>query len=805
MRALTEDIRYAVRRLRHEPKFVAFAVMIIGLGVAATTTVFSVLSPLMLRPLPFEEPGRLVWIAGGSEGGMSAVTSRTSNLRDYRELTRSFESLTGYFAFFGYESYILLGDGAPQRLTGVGVATNFLEVLGVQPMLGRNFVEEEGISDGRNAVILTHHFWRQRYGAAPDVVGRTITLNGEPTSVVGVLPASFDFASVFSPGAEVDFLRPFPISNQTDQWGNTLAIIGRLTPGATIEGAQAELDQINARLQEADPDRWGLDAVVTSLRDDVLGELRKPLWLLAAAAGLVLVIVCANLSNLLLARGERRTSEMALRSAFGASRHRILRQLVLESLLLSLTGGLIGVLISIWIVGWVGHTEAITIPLLESVSVDGMAVLFAMAVTVFTGLVIGILPALQLVQGGESTTLRLATSRSATQSKGSRKIREALVVGEVALACVLLVSGGLLLHSLENLLDIDLGFRPEGAVLWELNPSRDFENAESRTAFYRNLVTRIGALPGVSSVGLTDTPPLGRNRSWSVRPEGTVDEDGETPTAFPRIVDSSYLQAIGIPLLSGRGFNRADDSESRNVVVLNETAAERLFGDRDAIGRTIITDGDPWHVVGVVGDVRHQSIEEESGLEMYFPISQHSDFSSLSMVVRSHLPAEPLAQSVNAALHELDPAMPVGDYQPLQAVVDSALSARRFILSVLGAFAGTALLLSALGIYAVLSYSVTQRVREIGIRMALGESATKVQRNVVGRTLMLAGAGVLIGAIVSLFVSRVIQSLLYGLEPADPITFAISAITLLTVAALAGYLPARRASKTDPMQALSST
>ena len=804
MRALPEPVRLALRRMRREPGFVAFASVIIALGVAATTAVFSVMSPLMLRPLPFREPERLVWIANTGTSGLSGVTSRTSNLRDYRAQARSFEAITGYFAFFEYNSFTLLGDGRPERLVGAGVAQDFLPVLGVRPMLGRNFVAEESVWNGRPAAILTHAFWTRRFAADPTIVGRAITLNGVPTTVVGVLPPTFDFASTFAPASRVDFLNPFPIADETDRWGNTLAMIGRLKPGVTVQAAQAELDVVNARLQQADQARWGLGAVVSGLQDQIAGSFRPALLLLAGGAGLVLLVACANLSNLLLARGQQRGQEMAVRSALGASRTRLLGQLLSESVLLAAGGGAVGVALAVAITRWVASTSAVRIPLLGSVSVDGRAAALALVVTLLTGLVVGMVPALQASRGGESATLREA-SRGSSHGRRRAAMREGLVVAEVAVACVLLVGGGLLLRSFVRVLDVDLGFRPDGAVAWQLDAGRDFPSDTARVAFYADVAARVAAVPGVQAVGLTDTPPLGRNRSWGIRAEGVVYEKGQGETAFPRLVDSRYLQAMGIPLVAGRYFTPDDRAGAPRAIIINQEAAAKLFRGKDAVGRNVLLGGDPWRVVGVVADVRHQSIEEGSGFEMYLPFAQNTDFGTLTMVVRSPLPVRALARPVAAAIRAADASMPADDYQPLGAVVDRALSPRRFVLLVLGAFAGTALLLAALGIYAVLSYTVSQRVREIGIRMALGEPAASVRGRVVGRTLLLAGVGVAVGAAVSLVGARLIRSLLYGVGSADVPTFLGTAAVLLLVAGLAGYLPARRASGTDPVEALRST
>jgi putative ABC transport system permease protein len=799
MNGLAQDSRYALRAIKRQPTFFAFAALIIGLGVGANTSVFSVISPLLLRPLPFEEPERLAWVAQASEGGMSAETSRTSNLRDYREMNQSFEALTGYFAFFEYQSFNLVGLGQPERLVGVGVAQNFLDVLGVPPLLGRNFDNEESVWNGRPAAILTHGFWMRRFGGDPSIVGESITINDQPTAVVGVLPPTFDFASTFAPASRVDFLRPFPISDETDQWGNTLSIIGRLKPGATLESAQADLDLITARLHEADPARWGLGAVVTSLHNQIAGDFRGAMLLLAAAAGVVMLVACANLSNLLLARGQSRRKEMAIRSTLGADRWRLVGQLTVESLILALLGGLFGGLFAYGVTRVVANTTAVSIPMLSTISIDGAALLFTLVITIFAGLLIGIVPAFQYSKAREAEVIN-DSSRGSTEGRRSAAFREGLVVGEVALACVLLVSGGLLLRSFLSVLDVDLGFEPEGVVAWEVETTRDFPDFIERTAFYDQLLSRVEALPGVDAAGLTDTPPLGRNRSWSVQALGVEYPEEATPTAFPRVVDRRYLSVMGIPLLAGRSFTADDDDESPSVIILNRNAAEMLFPGQDPVGQTVVV-GREREVIGIVDNVRHQSLEQSSGLEMYLPMTQIG-YGALVMAVRSPLPLATLAPSIRAALQEADPMMPTGDFWEMQDVVDRSVSPRRFILILVAAFASTALMLAALGIYAVLSFSVSQRVPEIGIRMALGESAANVLGRVVGRTIMLAGTGIAIGAVASFAVSRLMQSLLYGIGSTDAPTFIGMAVILLSVSAVAGFLPARRAAATDPIEAL---
>ncbi len=799
--AIVQDTRYALRGLRMEFRLYLFSMLIIGLGIGATTAVYSVMSPLMLRPLPFDEPGRLAWVANDGEGGLSAVTSRTSNLMDFRALNQSFEGLTGYMAFFEQGSYTLVGHGEPEKLVGVGVAQNFLDVLRVTPLVGRNFVDEEGVWGGRPAVILSHGFWQRRFASRRNIVGTAITLDSTSYEVVGVLPPSFDFAEIFQPSSRVDFLRPFPISEETDRRGNTLSMIGRLKPEATVASAQADLDRIIAGLQQDDPDRWGLGANVVGLQRQVSGPYRSAMWLLAAAAGAVMLIVCVNLSNLLLSKGPKRAKEMAVRSALGAPRHRLLRQLLIESLLLSLGGGVIGLGLAILITRAVAAADAISIPLLRTVSVDGSALVFSVAAALVTGLVIGIVPALQASTGNVAAAFGGST-RGASASRASNRLREALVVAEIALACVLLVLGGLLLKSFQQLLDVELGFQPRELVTWKINSARDFETLTELTAHSDQLIQNVLALPGVEAAGLTDDIPFGTNRSWTIRQPGMEGEEREMVGVFPHIIDSRYLQTMHIPLVAGRHFTVEDDESRDRVVIFNESAAGVLYPGEDPLGRQVEMFSGLATIVGVVADVRHLSLESEAGAEMYLPYSQAWNFSSLELVVRSSLPVDVLAPSVGAAIQRADPTIPITHYQSLTQVVDQSTSPRRFTLFLLSAFAATALLLAALGIYGVLSYSVTERTREIGIRMALGESAGSVLWRVISKTLVLASLGVVLGAVASFAVSRSVGSLLYGVEPTDPATFTLMAVVLLLVACLAGYFPALRASRTETVIAL---
>jgi predicted permease len=522
--------------------------------------------------------------------------------------------------------------------------------------------------------------------------------------------------------------------------------------------------------------------------------------LLAAAAGAVMLIACANLSNLLLARGPSRQKEMAVRSALGASRHRLTRQLLFESLILSLAGGAVGVAVAFGATSLVAGTSAVRIPMLHSVSVDGSTLLFSFGVALAAGLIIGIVPALQMASGREAAAMS-DSSRGSSEGRRSAALREGLVVAEVALSCVLLVGGGLLLRSFSRVMDVELGYDPAGAMSWRVDTATPFEDLAAASVYYDRLVDNVLAVPGVEAVGLSDCLPLGRNRTWGIRAQGVVYDEGQNPSVFPRIIDHRYLQTMEIPLRAGRYFTPDDTDQTRGVLIINETAAREIFPDREALGGIILMAGQEWDVVGIVGDVRHQALEQGSGGEMYIPMTQ-SGYPTLEMVVRSPLPPETLVPGVRRALESTDPTLPTGDFHTLEAVVDQAVSPRRFTLILLGSFAGTALLLAALGIYSVLSYTVSRRVPEIGIRMALGESGSQVLGRVVARTMTLAGIGIVIGGVGSYAASRLIGSLLYGIEPTDSLTFGSMVAILLAVAALAGFLPARRASRTDPMAAL---
>jgi putative ABC transport system permease protein len=816
LETLWQDIRYGARMLRKNPAFAAMAVLTLALGIGATTAVFSIVNALLIRPLPFREPDRLVWIANDLGGGssMSAMTTRAGTFVDWKRQNSSFERLGAYFAFFEYGSQTLVGKGDPVRLQGVGVSRDFLETLGVRPQLGRNFSVEECQWNGAKAVILSDALWKRRFGGDPAIVGQTISLRDdliaaaggrpqtEPYVVVGVLPSTFDFASIFTPAAKVDFLLPFPICPETDNWGNTLAVIGRLKPGVTLARARSEFKVLDDQIKKAHPER-GTDftAVMAPLKEHISGSYQRPFRILAAAVASVLLIACANLSNLLLARATTRRKEIAVRLALGAGRARLICQMLTESTLLAGLGGLLGLPLAWFTTRMVARTRVFDVPLLSSVGVDGQALGFTLVLAFACGILFGIVPALRLSRSELHDDLK-DSGRGSTHGTGHSKVRDSLVVLEVAATCVLLVVAGLLVRSLVSLLEVDPGFRPEQAATWRIQPSRSFANREEQTAWFCALVDTVATLPGVESAGLTDALPLGRNRSWNVRAKGVIYRPGESPEALPRIVDENYLQTMKIPLRSGRLLERDDLTREKRVAVISEALAQRLWPNDTAVGKILMVDGE-FEVVGVVGNVRHAGLDRATEPEMYLLGGQNqSGWSTEDLVVRTRASLGTLVPAVRTALRQFDPGMPTGEFRTLGEIIDRSVSPNRLITALMGSFSLLAMLLAAVGIYGVIACSVSQRTSELGIRLALGATAMDIHRLVIGEGMRPVLYGLGLGVITALTLTQVLRALLFGIHAADPLSFATAAMIITLAGLLACWLPARRAAKVDPMVAL---
>jgi putative ABC transport system permease protein len=796
---MLSNLKFAVRQLAKSPGFAAVALLTLALGIGACTAMFSIANAVLLRPLPFREPNRLVWIENEGTGGMSARTTRADTFNAWREQNKSFEALAGYFAFFDFgRRQTLTGSGEPERLRAVGVSDNFLEVLGVSLALGRNFTADECRFNGPPVAMLSHAFWRRRFDRDPGIVGRALTMNNEPITIVGVLPETFDFDAVFAPGQEIDLIRPFPLTVETARWGNTLFGIGRLKPGGTAQQAQADLNVISQRFKQSIGYGGNLGARVSPLGDALRGSFRPAFYVLALAVACVLAIACVNLSNLLLARINARRQEFAVRVALGAGQRHLVQQALVESLLLAFAGSLIGVPVAIWATGALARLQTFGIPLLQNASVDPLALAVTIGLTGLAGIACGVLPALHL-SAGHGSQQNATQQRSAGRS--SAVARNTLVVVEVALACMLLVGAGLLLRSFSALLQVDLGFQPQHAMAWRVDSPRSFDSLAAANEYLDGAVRSVGAIPGVEAVGLSDVLPLGRNRTWGVRAKGIVYSPGQGPSVYPRIVDQHYLQAMQIPLRAGRFFDERDNAAGEKTVIINESLARALWPDRDAIGQVITQNGGST-VIGVVGNVRHGSLEEAGGNEMYLHYRQTGDWQGMEMVVRSTRPPQSIVPEVRAALASYDPSLPTGEFYELERLIDNAVAPRRLTTQLLGFFSTLALTLAAIGLYGVIAYSVAQRTQEIGIRMAIGAQRRDVLGLVLLGGLKLVALGVALGLAGALALTRLLQAFLFGVTAHDPLVFAGNAGLLIVVATVACVLPAVRATRVNPIIAL---
>ncbi len=730
--------------------------------------------------------------------GLSGLTYTVGMYEEFQRHNQSFQQVTSYNPFYGNGEFTLTGHGEPQAVLGLMIAENFFQTLGVQPTLGRLFTKEESLKGGRAATLLSYAFWQRQFAGDPNIVGQAILLNKTPFVVVGVMPSSFDFGSVFSPGLRIDLYVP-AYMDVLRNWGNTLALIGRLKPGVSLAQAQAEADLLFPELKAAHKEWWGdYSSTITGLKEYVTGTLRRSLIVLWCAVGVILLIVGVNLSNLLLARAAARSKEFAMRMALGAGRARLIRQLLTESLVLSLAGAMLGLALAFIITIYLSHQGSIALPLLSSIRVDGAALAWTILIAVATAVLFGFAPGLRISTGNLQDALKDAGPGMSAGRKHER-MRAVLVISEVALACVLLVGAGLLLRSFLRVLDVDLGFQPSHAAVIKVDYD-DGGNRERRGAILREMLRNVDAIPGIEASGVADMLPLGRNRSWGFQAKGKQYPKDMALGALVRIVTPGYLGAMGMHLLEGRDFNWQDTQGREPAVIINQAAARYFFPGEDPVGRLALVNGDT-RVIGVIADVREHSLEFSAQPEMYLSAAQ-ADPEGAELVIRTKLAPEALASSVMKTLRSLNPSQPAAEFRPLQQIVDHAVSPRRFFVMLVASFALLGLMLASLGIYGVISYSVTRQTQEIGIRMALGATAFQVQRGVIARALRLALAGVTLGTIGSFVAAKWIASLLFGTRPTDPATFAGIVVLLCVVALFAGYLPARRASRIDPMIAL---
>ena len=814
---LGQDTRYTLRTLGRDLGFTLVAVLILALAIGANVAVFSVVNTILLRPLPFPNAQQLVWIAPPpTKCGKSCATYSTDAYDEFRVGSRAYQDVTGYFAFSSPDNLSLQRNGGvPIPATGIDVIANFFQVLGVQPAMGRTFSAEDGRHGSPPVVILSDAWWRRQFNADPAIVGKAIDLNGRQTTIIGVLPRTFDFGAVFSPGAKIDAITPLDLYGPPRDWGNIITLIGRMKPGISITQAKDEATRVAPTMcwNNKYPQSCGdyKDHVVpVPLKDYVSGRLRRSLVVLWSAVGAILLIACVNLSNLLLARGSARSKEFALRGALGASRRRIVRQLLTESLILSTAGAALGLGLAFALVTWLAHQGSVALPLLGLLRLDGSALVWTVLVAMAAAILFGLVPGMRIAGGNLQEGLK-ESGMGAGLSRRHERLRAVLVVAEVGLACMLLVGAGLLLRSFLKVLDVDMGFQPEHSaaikVDYDDSAPTDDQSIAKRRVILQNILARVSALPGVEAAGISDYLPLGQNRAWGTpTPQGRVFEKGELPDdtgPLVYVITPGYQRAMGTTM-RGRDFTWDDGPKTQPVVMINEAFARFFWPDGNAVGRTLVRgreDKQGLQIVAVVGDVHEESSEGAAGWQIYYPATQAGPVGA-ELVVRTQMKPAALATSVLSALRELNPKQPAAEFKPIQMLVDHANSPRRFFMLLVGSFAALGLLLAALGIYGVISYTVTRQTCEIGIRMALGSSAARVQRDVLMGTLRLAMVGIAAGCVASVIAARMIASLLFGTSAWDLTTYAAMAVLLIVVAVLAGYVPARRASRISPLVAL---
>jgi putative ABC transport system permease protein len=800
--SVRQDLRYAIRMLVRNPGFTGVALVVLALGVGANTAIFSVVNTVMLRPLPFAEPDRLVRIwESNPEGGWPEFSASHPNFLDWRLRSTTFERLAAATGV----GFAVTSAGDAEIVRGNAVTMDFLPALGVSPALGSNFRPEED-RPGSNArvTIITHGFWQRHFGGDPNVLQKMITLNGAPSSIVGVLPASFPWA-----GPTMELLVPLAPDPARPRGDHRLLVIGKLRPGATIDQAHAELSAIAAQLADQFPgSNRGWTVRLRSFRDWLVPEeTRQSLLVFAGAVVLVLLIACGNVASLLLARGTERQKEISIRAALGAQRSRIVRQLLVEALLLSLVAGVIGIAIAHGTSRLLVASAPDALPRLDELSIDARVLGFALLLSLVTGLLFGIVPALQASRPNLVETLKEGTAGSGGGARRQR-LRNALVVGEVALSVALLIGAGLLIRSFWRLQHVNPGFDGGKVLTMRLSlPGLQYRTGQMKWTFYERLLSNVRALPGVQEAATSSIVPLGGgNTSTEVRLVGKATDAGQVPGADWRNVSPGYFRALGIRL-RGRDFSDADTPASQPVTILSEAAARQYFPNEDPIGRTIILSSfgkDPMTVIGVAGDVRNLSIDADPGPTVYGSAKIYSGWNPMFLAIRTSGDPTGQAAAARAAVRALDPSVPVYDVRTAEELVALSLGPRRFNMYLLGCFAAIALVLACVGLFGVMAYIVSQRTREIGIRLALGAAPASVLRLILGQGLVLTIAGLVLGVAGGLAVTGTMRTLLYSVQPTDAVTFVSVPMLLIVVAIVACYIPARRAMRVDPLIALRS-
>jgi putative ABC transport system permease protein len=803
MRSLFQDLRYGLRVMKSQPLFTSVALLTLALGVGANAAVFSVVNAVMIKPLAYPNSDRLVQLSR-LDAKSQKLGPRTSalNFSDWRARNKTFESLGGYT---DQSAFNLKIEGEPQRLMGARISDSLFPTLGIVPILGRNFLPEEDRQGANRVAILSYKLWQSSFGGDPGIVGRSLQLDGQPHTIVGVMGSNLGF-----PSPETMLWVPYRELYESGGRGNYfVSVIGKLRPGVSLDQAQVDMTAIANQLSNEHPEVHADGGIsLTPLHEQVTGKIRDPLLVLLAAVGLVMLIACANVANLLLTKASTRQREIALRTAIGAARSRIFRQLMVESLLTALGGGLLGLLFAILITRaliYIGPTE---VPRLNEISLNGTVLLFTFAISCLTALIFGIVPAIQSSKVNLSEALK---EGGRTASGGGSGLRQAFVVAEICLAFVLLIGAGLVLRSFARVLSVDPGFRVDNVLTFEVSlPFAKYDQQKSEE-FFQNALTRIGTLPGVQVAGCTTSLPLTKsNNARYFTVEGrTGNSLSDYTIASHRQVSPRYFEALGVGTIKGRSFGEQDLGSPQPIVVVNQEFERTYFPNQDALGKRIkmgeTADNDfPWMtVVGVVGNIRHASLETEARPEFYRLISRNRDaYPTMTFAVRTSQSPELIVAGVRREVQQLDPDQPISKVETMQQLVQRSVASRRFSLVLMGSFALLALVLAMIGIYGVISYMVAQNKREIGIRIALGAQGRDVLKLIVGQGMVLILSGVGSGIVVAYALSRLMTSLLFEVKPSDPLTFVGVALILATTALIAIVLPAPRALRVNPVEAL---
>ncbi|HKF55641.1 MAG TPA: ABC transporter permease [Blastocatellia bacterium] len=816
MKTLVKDLGYGLRAMRKKPGFALVAVITLAFGIGAGTAIFTVVNAVLLRDLPYSKPDQLVLVwERFLTFGLDKIPASAAEYVDYRNENQVFEQIATY----GTVDFNLTGPDQPERVSGAAVTASLFPLLGVEPIAGRTFADEENQAGRDGVTVISNGLWRRRFAADPHIIGQSITLNGRSYSVIGVMPQGFQFPMSLFGIKGVKFTQPaelwvplvFSSGQLKDRGSRSYGVIGRLKPRETLSRANADVESIAARMQQrftGDYPAEGWGAAAVSLKEQVVGRFRPVLVVLSVAVALVLLIACANVANLLLARALSREKEVAIRMAVGASRWRIIRQLMVESALLSIFGGAVGMLIAFWGVDLLVSLSAQTLPRVRETSVDWHVLLFSLAVSVLTAVLFGLVPALHTSKPnlGESLKDRGQSSGVGTR----RRLSRAIVVGEFALAVTLLISAVLVVRSLWRLQNVNAGFDPNNVLAFDLTlPREGYADRQSVATFYQLALDRIGALPGVEAAGASTILPLsGSNSDQSFVIEGRIPRSiEEVADVEYRIVTPNYFRALAIPILSGRSFQQFDNDKTAGVTIVNQALARRYFPGEDPVGKRVTTD-DPrepnvvWlTIVGVSGDVKHRGLAEDPEPEMYVAHQQYPD-RSMSFVIRTAFSADNAASAIKQEISALSPNLPVYNIRTMERLISDSIAQQRLSTALFGLFAAIAVALASIGIYGVMAYNVGQRSQEIAIRRALGAEHGVIMRAVIGQGMVMALVGIGIGVGLAVLLGRSLAGLLFGISYLDPATYATVPLGLATFALLATWVPARRAMRVDPISAL---